>query len=322
MAYDPNMTPGSAVADQLQEILARRRADARQQLLDQIGAAQAASEMDYRAKSAASLEESRQASAEQRRAQAAKTTADANELARRQKAMNDFQIPADADEDIETQFNTAKQLGDWDLFKTVLTNMGNMAKKRSGGDMFIVHPGGRLEDTGIWNDNGPVFHQLPQPNASGTPQMKPAGRTEDGSLVFTSNRMGPDGMPVLIDQWGSPYTGKVLPLTGGSKQPGRNVTPAEAAKLAILRGKAMKQGTFFGGGPKDEDVQAYNQMLETIISNYPTTPDVRDTVRDVEDKEPGTPLPELLERMRSAFSDPQEFEQFSDLMHVIRVGAQ
>ena len=65
MAIDPEFqTPGDAVAGQLQDILARKRAVARQSMLDQIQQQNMQSEMQYRAEQAASNKEQREAHAQ------------------------------------------------------------------------------------------------------------------------------------------------------------------------------------------------------------------------------------------------------------------
>jgi hypothetical protein len=70
MAYTDfyTMTPGSAVADALQEILTRRKAEARQSMLDQLNQQNIESEISARNKQVASQDEARQDQIWQRRA--------------------------------------------------------------------------------------------------------------------------------------------------------------------------------------------------------------------------------------------------------------
>lgn len=64
------MTPGSAVADQLQDILTKKRNDARQAMIDEINRKNMESEMSYRAEQAASSKEQREAHAQEYQAAA------------------------------------------------------------------------------------------------------------------------------------------------------------------------------------------------------------------------------------------------------------
>lgn len=66
------MTPGSAVAGQLQDILTRKRLQARQNMLDDLNRRNTESEMKYREENAAGLREQREGMAAQRKATADK----------------------------------------------------------------------------------------------------------------------------------------------------------------------------------------------------------------------------------------------------------
>lgn len=92
MADNPyTMTPGSAVADQLQQILTRKREEARTNLLERLNVANVGSEMQYRAEQAASAKEQRQAHARDYEAQAAQRKAESEERALVSKRFSDLQ---------------------------------------------------------------------------------------------------------------------------------------------------------------------------------------------------------------------------------------
>lgn len=91
MAQDFNtMTPGSAVADQLQTILATKRANDRQAMLDNLNAENVHSEIAYRDENAKSLADQRESNASNRQAQ---------ELTRRASLYNPHQNLAGSDLD-------------------------------------------------------------------------------------------------------------------------------------------------------------------------------------------------------------------------------
>lgn len=139
---------------------------------------------------------------------------------------------------------------------------------------------------------------------------------------FTINNK--TGQSFTMDDAGKPvlYLGPAgaKPSAAGAGKKGSNISAQEAGALAKLRGAATpKAGMFYGTNPApDKDVAAFNQQVQTTISNYPGSPDVKDTVREVLAKDdPKIKTTDIINTHRGVFSDA-ELEEFSDLLYATR----
>lgn len=163
-----------------------------------------------------------------------------------------------------------------------------------------------------------------QPRDTGTyigPATGPDGQVVPGKHVIMQN-----GGLRVVDTPGFGLGAK--PSNAGAGKKGSNISASEANALAKLRGKATPKpgfmqtvtGGMFGSpsAAQDVDVSAFNQQVQTTISNYPASPDVKDTVRDVLAKEnPNTPTADIIKAHAGVFN-PQEMEEFSDLLQSVR----
>lgn len=177
-----SMTPGSAVADSLQEILMRKKLEARQAMLDSLNEENVHSEIQSRADQADTNRMYRTAYTDQRNANIGKIQREADDEKRAREGMHNFVTGpsfAGLDDKLKPQFQLADQTGDTALFKTLLTNMG---KGKEGGPILINGPHG-LTETSYWNNAGP---QVVNQNY---PPVQPAD-TYGETIIAT----GPDGL--------------------------------------------------------------------------------------------------------------------------------
>lgn len=320
----------TSVPDALQGILARKRAEQHQNLVDQLQAANVQSEIQNRAEQTAASRELRKATADEREANARlrQDKIDSHnrfrtQFAAFQKSPEFQQLPA--------HFRNAVNLGgmsdDDDILKNLISSYTAGQKYENPGHAYAIDPTTkRMVDAASGANVAPGTTLGPNDKVVelSRPQRDPAdhwiddGPEEDEQGRKTGNRLEHNGL-----------TGEYRVVKGiriGAKGPGKTPIPisaAEASKLATLRGKATPKsnslmGFSWSSKPNDQDVAAYNQMLETTLSKYPTSPDVRDTVRDVlAHEKDDTPNDEIIKRHSSVFN-PQELEQFSDLLHIVR----
>lgn len=163
--------------------------------------------------------------------------------------------------------------------------------------------------------------------ASPAPNFTYAGTDPDTGRPFSGN--GRTGGFVTTDDKGNvvPYLGKAGAKPSASAE-GRKITASEANKGAGLRIKATPKpgflstvsgGMFGGDSPAGAgDVAAFNQWQNTTITNYPASPDVKDTVRDVLSKEdPTTSSDDIIKAHAGVFTG-KDAEDFADLIASVR----
>lgn len=177
-----SMTPGSAVADSLQEILMRKKLEARQAMLDSLNEENVRSEMQERTDRADTNKMYRTAYSDQRNANIEKMQREKEDNERIRagfhKLVSDPSF-AQMDPSQQAQFRLADETGDTALARTLMTNMG---KVKEGGPILINGPKG-LTETSYWNNNGP---QVVNQNY---PPVQPAD-TYGETIIAT----GPDGL--------------------------------------------------------------------------------------------------------------------------------
>lgn len=177
-------TPGSAVAEQLQNILTNRRAMAQQKFMNELQQQNMRSEMAYRQQQARSLETEREARAQEykdfgafRQAEAARAQNQAGADQRMMDRVDDMinnngqnGNPA-LSPDVIKQLWMAR-LGGPQAIRQVLGNIGkqDLATQKVG-HIYEVSPTGKVTDTGIENPNGNIMHQLPQPYPTPATEM-------------------------------------------------------------------------------------------------------------------------------------------------------
>jgi hypothetical protein len=169
------MTPGSAVADQLQDILTRKATEKRQAMLDDLNRRNIESEMSTREDNAATNSAYRQGLTEQHEARIGQINATTAENARRQAALKNFKIPDDVPLAVKAQLQLSQQTGDWEGLKEALRTLGQQPKSdtHQGGSIWTMGPNGPY-NTGEWMNPGDQFHApLPDrtPEASKVPQL-------------------------------------------------------------------------------------------------------------------------------------------------------
>lgn len=277
------MTPGSAVADQLQNILARKRADARQQMLDQLNVMSTQKQWEDRDEQLASLREQREAVAEQRKQNAARIQAEMDSKARnREMWAQAFPILAQNATPEQAAFLQAVD-PESDLAKVLMQRMIPQEKEKPD----LVTPQLYDPNTRKWI-SAPDGVQVPRTSgdAIGTipwaprepqgpqPTVEP-WRGTNGHTIMVSNRPGPNGLPSMVDSvTGKPYTGPISRIpTGAEAEFKWPVLPQEsAAYAAALKKATAKPGMFFGSTTPDAgDVANAQQLKANMISRFPSS---------------------------------------------------
>lgn len=316
MANDQFMTPGSAVADQLQTLLANKRAERQQRLVDSLNVVNSQSNLEDHALQVKSQADERAAKVADLQAR----EADRNKLIQGLSAFD----PSKLDPEDQQMFKLVQSTGNPDLLKTLITGSMNRERKPQGGDVLTVDKDGNVVDSGVYADYGQHVQQLPQPpqaNAANVQQIykrfvpdpnHPGQKVEETHWLFPGQK---PSAATLID--GDMYKGNP-PQTKAEAGP----TAADRANIAKLKKTAVDKPGFFGfGGSKAKpgDVAAFNQAVDTYIGKYPTSQDVRDTVRDVINHEdPSTPVADIVAAHKDAFQTPAELDQFNELLSEVR----
>lgn len=268
------MTPGSAVADKLQEILTSRRLEARQAMLDQLNTRNVESQMEERKASMDSLAEQRAATAEWRKAQAQGVTDKQGEVQRRRQGISAFMASPEfsqLDPSIRQQMSLANTTGDDDLLRTIITNMGHKPGPE-GGEVYTISPTGEMVDTGGWDPRGPQYHQLPniprepapvrEHKQDVGPELDPTGKPTGNRVVFDPNS-------------GSYSTSPARAGAKGGQTPHDVLSSSDRNAYARARGKATDipgsgPFNFFGGKTATpQDKAAFDQTEKNILSKFP-----------------------------------------------------
>lgn len=308
------MTPGFAVANQLQEILANRRADARQAMMDQLTQQQVNSRMDYDRENIESLRESRAASAEQRRSQADERDARVHNESERRAAVDAFR-KSPAFGQLPPQYQTMFDIsgGDENMLRVLAQHYLTPNKPEPGGEVYQVTPKG-IEDTGRWSEKGEQFIHLPQ-EATQPKGPEPTlyqfdvpDPNDPTKTITESHWLHPGEQPSP----GTLLNGKLR--KGNLPTPPRqaSVTTGDDKELARLRGLAATGGF----GPSDKNVANYYSFLQTYINKFAASQDVKDAVREIEQKHPNSSLSEIFGAV--SFDNPADKAVFANLMHAVR----
>lgn len=291
MAAFDDTTPGSAVANQLQQILLQKRNQQRQDMMDQLNAQNVQSQMQYRQDQAETNKSYRDAWARQRDALAAEEQDKAN---RRTQTLANFdnymQSPAfsQLDPSIQQQFRAARISGDPQELTKVIGNMGAMNKPNPypGGELYEMDPDSReTNDTGIWlngvrGDQVKALQRTPRPPASEvTPQ--PFTRTD-----IPNDPNDPSKGVHTETRWVAPNQsweqGRPLAV-GGAVRNYREPPPAKLPK-----GVSDAQWKLYTGArnawlanPSDAKAeQELKDQANRVISLYPASPEVKQHVKD------------------------------------------
>lgn len=319
----------------LQDLLTKRRLEARQDMLDQVGIRDTESQITSRNKQAEAWEEERGANAEWRRASAKGIeNVEAGKVRSRETwraadARGDFKgYPAAA----QTALTMAIEAQDDDLVRAILTNVTKPDTTDPLDPWQIYDETDNKLKTPVGEDNKPRMTK--RGTAPGTRNRPPQGPQPAPMQPFQGKN--PDGTPA---QFGfNPRTNRYEPsfVPNGATIDGREgvvppppksrqVSSNEWINLAKLKGKATDiPGGALGFGAKpatEQDIAAYNQALGSILSISEASIDVVDTVIDALLREdPATPYADIIKKNSNSFSNPQEFEQFSRLLLAARGG--
>lgn len=338
--------PGASVANTLQAILAQRRQQRQEELVNQISQQRANTEQQ----NVESEIQNRQDVAATNKAYREGLIADredkANERQRDQDRLNSIaayaqtQHPEDQVEDqmwriIEHDPNRYEQLS-----QAILTRREQAAKaKKAGGEVYTFDNKGNLNDTGIWDESGAKYlHQGNEAQGAGSAQNNtvsdwvnyepdlasdPSGQTlHEVHYAMTPSQYQQYGFsnPAFRTKGqGGPGSGH----KGNEPQPKPTppiLDPADSGKLATLRGKAVETpGTFYGTNPAPPEAQAaYEQELQNVLGRARVTPDVRETARAILAHFGHTPfdIDQVVETQTSD-STPAEKQQLKNLLHIV-----
>lgn len=314
------ITPGSAVADQLQDILARKRSESRQSMLDQIAEQERAKNDQYRQAQLAGLEEQRLGQAQLRQAQTGQIDAEAARKAQHDEAIKNFVNPANPDfakldPAVQAQMRFAVATGNPQVEDQVLANMG---QKPNPADQSVpVFVNGKA--TGEWAPPNALHMTVPQ-------------EPQDHGTVY-GQATGPDGKPIpgqfLVMRNGKLQMQGVQGATGvhreGTANPAKStmkqMTSQDRANLSKLRGKASSSGLFGLGGASSTDKAALKQFVDSYIStDQSLSQDVKDTVYDALQREPGASPEQLIGKFQGQWASPAEEAQFANTVRMFFQG--
>lgn len=342
--------PGASVANTLQSILAQRRAQQQEDLINSINNRK----LDLEQQQANSLDQYRQDQASTNQAYREGLIADrqAKEQDRKQQLAN---------EQSESDYAWDQMTGDpkmdslWGaigangaLAKEILPRMlalrENQSKAKTGGDLITVSPTGEATDQGYWSETGPHVVHLAYPPQGGqggavanTPTVwqheEPVDEDDPSQGThMVSYVMSPNDYKKFLDNYNKAHDGDTGETLKGNRRPPKTpqaiISPQDSSKLATLRGKGvpihypeMWKSDFT---PKPEDAQAYQQELQNVLARAQVTPDVIAAIRDLEANHPDAPIQDVLSQAQASvgqpngFKTPAEFTQFSNLLHIIR----
>jgi len=190
-----------------------------------------------------------------------------------------------------------------------------------------------LQEREQFHSYDPETNKLtPQVDAEGKPVRAPRGRDpiimrsrEPRELRDTGQYlgpvMGPDGQPVpgkiMMIQNGRPA---IVDLPGGAASIGAKPTAASQSKkdqVPVPLMNAFTNSLGRGPGGVRQPVEKQLQAAQAIISNYPTHPDVRETISDIlRASEPGVTFEQLRDAYKSDFPADQ-YTEFLDLLSLV-----
>ena len=337
MADNPyGLGPGAAVADTLQSILANRRASERQVMIDQLSQKKVDADIATAQDNAATNKVYREGQAEnllsQKQArESASTRLEALANYAKQQQSDDPNINA-----MWGMIAADPSRGE-QLAQALLSREMSKPKMVPG---YSVDAKGKLipmtTPMGL-NESGPPAPYMVKEGTEPSPLHYPPNPSQPNAATATQlfQRNEPDPTdPKKTNQvsyWLKPgeMPNERNMIPGGVLNKDRNLpvpprpfqlSAAEKNNLTKLRAKAEPISGWFGTtAPKDQDVAAYRQGQMNIISGYPTTPDVRDTVADVLNStdDATTPTVDIVERHKDVLP-PDELEQFADLLRQVR----
>jgi hypothetical protein len=336
-----SMTPGSEVADQLQNILARKRNEARQSMLDDLSRRQAESQMNYQQENIESLKSQRTSEAALRDQQvkdaAAKTKAAQDRMAAI-KAIDVTKLPAElqavwpvisASEDPSVISNAlGKYMTPDKVGKAYMLDEATKKYYTPNGQQYTgdinsydkVTPIPR-PPVGPASLNTPQLFQVPDPEHPGqfiSHWLRPGEQPNEHNRVNTTLRKGNEPPPV-----------KPVQLSPSDLQ-----NLAKARELATdIPGNSFL-GIHYGGSTADAAAKArYDTMLSGMLAKYQSSPevlhmiqseaaksgvspDVSDTLTAVMQEDPSVSNDEIL--ANTSFDTPAEMENFKTLLYKLR----
>jgi hypothetical protein len=302
MAQDFNtMTPGSAVADTLQEILARKRAEARQAMLDDITQKESVANMEYRRENMLGLKEQREATSEQRQALGAKTRFDQQQRVEQDAARKNFLASPDfaqLDPKYQTAIRFAIQSGNNTGVDDIIKQMVTPEHKGK----LIQHD----EATGAFTlpDKSPFTGELGQYDKVVTRNRPPQGPRDFAPVPFAGT--GEDGKPAYFGYFpgsnefkpatvpdNTKIAGRAPTVPGAGTQVKLPLTPAEVKAYADARGLATEP-TSWGQPPvKEKDRVKFQQYEQSIKSKFP--PDIVAIANEIMQMEdPSIPIDQVI----------------------------
>lgn len=267
-------TPGSAVADTLQNILARKRAESRQQLMDQIQMANMGSEMNYRSAQAEGLKDYHEARADELKALAQKRS---EEATHRQKVM-DFldnmltNLPKDADPNVVKQLQLARATGDTTSINDIIKNL--KPTKAQGGFIWTMDKNGNPYNTGKQMGAGDTFHYEPKiqfPPQPHQPSLVFGKDKKTGQqLVFEADPVNHKFIPYQMPTGDIDFEGRTIPKESPDKF--GKVTPQTKSAYLTLRQSWLKD-------PSNANVNdMFTKAGQQFINEYGASPDVTSVV--------------------------------------------
>lgn len=330
-------TPGSAVANTLQDIITAREIQKQQAEKDALERAKFSADTQYNTERLAGLAEQRQAVAEMRKATAADLAQKTADRTADQERMNAFmespefyQLP----DNVQQQLGIAHTTGDKELFRTVLANMGkpNPADEMTPG-YYLDEPTGTMKPMLDPTTKQPIkMKKGERPLTRSYPPNAPV----DAGQVIDKPVIGPDGNPdptkMLVNKRGTlviqdvPQGYKIggigdvkhNPNATGDKGKYLNINSQDVQTLGKAIAKATAPGGMFGGSAKQQDVAAYYQVLAGILGKSSADPSVKMTVRQIQQNEPNTPINDIITRYQAQYGNDPTFGQFVDLLHIVR----
>lgn len=330
------MTPGSAVADKLQEILMNKRIQAHQAQQDQLeqqrfGLDQQKFQADsaYRTENLETLRGQRRAMEDQRDQSIAKSKADM-EAAATQRADDATRAQRLTALRSDPKFATMSPMEQWLALREALPKgeappapfKPPQSADDLGSDIFTQDRDGNVSDSGVWAPKGAhVVTQPapPQPTTANQPQLlqfSVPDPTDPTKTIMESHWLRPGEQPNDKNKINNGVLHKDRNIPVG-KPAGPLVPTALGIAYAKSKGKATDRGGWFGGASA-QDKAAFFQIENEVYSKFPSH--VGQLAKEIiTSEDPSTPIDDIVKNaVASGNVSPIEAPQLAELLTHVR----